>query len=73
MILPGYDIARSSKNAKPEGQKSPGQLIVRISNYFDKWMEISEVGKMFEDKEELFGARTIHQIVFERCVVKFFE
>ena len=53
MILPRNDIARSSKNAKPEGQKSPGQLIVRISNYFDKWMEISEVGKMFEGKKEL--------------------
>ena len=23
------------KNAKPEGQESPGQLIVRISNYFN--------------------------------------
>ena len=31
----------------------PGQLIVRISNYFNKLMELSEVGKTFEDVEEL--------------------
>ena len=41
------------RNAKPEGQESPGQLIVRIRNYFNKWVELSEVGKTFDGVEEL--------------------
>ena len=41
------------RNAKPEGPESPGQLIVRIRNYFNEWMENFEVGKMFEGVEEL--------------------
>ena len=41
------------RNAKPERQESPGQLIVTIRNYFSKWVELSEVGKTFEGVEEL--------------------
>ena len=39
------------RKAKPEGQDLPGQLIVRINNYINKWMKLSEVGKTFEDVE----------------------
>ena len=57
-LLQRYDFTAQGycdrfKNAKPEGQESPGQLIVRISNYFNKWEELSEVGKTFEGVEEL--------------------
>ena len=41
------------RNAKPDGQKSPGQLIVRIRNFVNKWMEFSEVGKTFAGVEDL--------------------
>ena len=41
------------RNAKPEGQESLGQLIVRVRNYFNKWVELSEVGKTFKGVEEL--------------------
>ena len=39
-------------NAKPEGQESPGQLIVRIHNYFNRLVELSKVGKTFEGVKE---------------------
>ena len=39
--------------AKPKGQESLGQLIVRILIDFNKWMELFEVGKMFEGVKEL--------------------
>ena len=42
----------SFRNAKPEGQESPSQLIVRICN-FNKWADLSEVGKTFDGMEEL--------------------
>ena len=41
------------RSAKPEGQESPGQFIVRIRNYFNKWVELAEVDKSFEGVEEL--------------------
>ena len=40
-------------NTKPEGQKSPRQLIVRIRNYLNEWVLLSEVGKTFEGVEKL--------------------
>ena len=57
-LLQRYDFTEQGyherfRNAKPEGQESPGQLIVRIRNCFNKWEEISEVGKAFEGVEEL--------------------
>ena len=57
-LLQRYDFTKQGyrerfRNAKLRGQESPGQLIVRIRNYFNKWMEFSEVGKMFEGVEEL--------------------
>ena len=57
-LLQRYDFAELGyregfRNAKSEGQELPGQLIVRIRNYFNKWLELSEVGKTFEGAEEL--------------------
>ena len=57
-LLQRYDFTEQGyrerfRNAKPEGQESPGQLIVRIRNYFNKWAELSEVGKTFEGVEKL--------------------
>ena len=40
------------RSAKPEGQESPSQLIARIRNYFNQWVELSEVGKTFEGVKE---------------------
>ena len=31
------------REATPEGSESPGQFIVRLRNYFGKWVELSEV------------------------------
>ena len=49
-LIQRYDFTEQGyrdrfREAKPEGQESPGQLIVRIRNYFDKWVKLSEVGK----------------------------
>ena len=57
-LLQRYDFTEQGyrerfRNAKPEGQESSGQLIVRIRNYFNKLVELSEVGKTFEGVEEL--------------------
>ena len=35
------------REAKPEGFESPGQFIVRLKNYFMKWVELSEVDDLF--------------------------
>ena len=53
MILPSRGIARGLETLKPEEQESSGQLVVRIRNYFNKWVELSEVDKTFEGMEEL--------------------
>ena len=57
-LLQRYDLIEQGycerfRNTKPQGQESPGQLIVRIRNYFNKWVELSEVGKTLEGVEEL--------------------
>ena len=36
------------RKAKPEGEERPGQFIVRLKNYFTKWMELSKVEKSFD-------------------------
>ena len=56
-LLQRYDFTKQGycerfKNTKPDGQESPDMLIVKI-NYFNKWVELSEVGKTFEEIEEL--------------------
>ena len=44
--------------------KSLGQLFLRIPNYFNTWVELSEVGKTFEDVKALM-VREIYQFVSE--------
>ena len=41
------------REAKPEEQESPSQFIVRISNYFDKWVELAVGDKTFKGVSEL--------------------
>ena len=36
------------RGAKPEGQETPSQFLVRISNYFDKRVELASVDKSYE-------------------------
>ena len=48
-LLQRYDFtkrrySKKFRNAKPKRQKPRGQLIVRIRNYFNKCMELCEVG-----------------------------
>ena len=57
-LLQRYDFIEQKyrerfRNAKAEGQESPTQLIVRIRNYVNKWVGLSEVGKTFDGVEEL--------------------
>ena len=41
------------RGAKPEGQETPSQFLVRISNYFDEWVELASVDKSYEGVMEL--------------------
>ena len=41
------------RGAKPEGQESSSQFIVKISNYFDKWIELAGGDKTFKGVSEL--------------------
>ena len=41
------------RGAKPEGQETPSQFLVKISNYFDKWVELGSVDKLYEGVMEL--------------------
>ena len=48
-----YDLTedgfrRKLRNAKPENCESPEQFIVRLSNYLQKWIELSETEKTYE-------------------------
>ena len=57
-ILQRYDFTEQGyrerfRGAKPEGQESPSQFIVRISNYFDKWVELAGGYKTFMGMSEL--------------------
>ena len=57
-LLHRYDFTEQSyrerfRGAKPEGQESPSQFIVRISNYFDKWVELADGDKTFKGVSEL--------------------
>ena len=51
-LLQRYDFTEQGyrerfRGAMPEGQESPSQFIVRISNYFDKWVELAGGEKNF--------------------------
>ena len=53
-LLQRYDFTeqgyRKDLRCKPEGQESPGQFI-GICNFFNKWVEFSEVQRSFEGVE----------------------
>ena len=57
-LLQRYDFTEQGyrerfRGAKPVGQESPSQFIVRISNYFDKWVELAGGDKTFKGVSEL--------------------
>ena len=57
-LLQRYDFTEQGyrerfRGAKPEGQESPSQFIVRIRNYFNKWVELAGVEKSFGGVSEL--------------------
>ena len=57
-LLQRYDFTEQGyckrfRGAKPEGQESPSQFIVRISNYLDKWVELAGGNKTFKGVSEL--------------------
>ena len=56
------------RSAEREGQELSDQLIVRIRNYFNRWVELAEVSKTFEVVEKFNGLRIINQFVSEGCV-----
>ena len=57
-LLQRYDFTEQGyrerfRGAKPEGQESPSQFIVKISNYFDKWVELAGGNKTFKGVSDL--------------------
>ena len=57
-LLKRYDFTefgyrRRFCNAKPEGQESPGQFIVRLKNYITKWVKLYKVKESFGGVVEL--------------------
>ena len=48
-----FGYRKRFREAKPEGQESPGQFMVRLKNYFTKWVELSKMGKLFDGLVEL--------------------
>ena len=57
-LLKRYDFTefgyrRRFRDAKPDGQESPGQFIVRLKNYLTKWVKLAEVEESFDGVVEL--------------------
>ena len=57
-LLKRYDFTKFGyrnrfRETKPEGQESPGQFMVRLKNYFIKWVELSKVKKTFDGAVKL--------------------
>ena len=57
-LLKRYDFTefgyrRRFHDAKPEGQESPGQFIVRSKNYVTKWVKLAKVEESFDGVVEL--------------------
>ena len=57
-LLQRYDFTEQGyceifRRAKPEGQESPSQFIVRISNYFDNMVELAGGNKTFKGVSKL--------------------
>ena len=54
-----FGYRRRFRDAKPEGQESPGQFIVRLKNYLTKWVKLAKVEEPFDGEVELM-VRVIH-------------
>ena len=54
-----FGYRRRFRDAKPEGQESPGQFIVRLKNYLTKWVKLAKVEESFDGEVELM-VRVIH-------------
>ena len=57
-LLKRYDFTefgyrRRFRDAKPEGQESLGQFIVRLKNYLTKWVKLAKVDESFDGVVEL--------------------
>ena len=57
-LLKRYDFTefgyrRRFRDAKPEGQESPDQFIVRLKNYLTKWVKLAKVEESFDGVVEL--------------------
>ena len=57
-LLKRYDFTefgyrRRFRDAKPEGQESSGQFIVRLKNYLTKWVKLAKVEESFGGVVEL--------------------
>ena len=57
-LLQRYDFTERGyrarfRGAKPEGQESPSQFFARISNYFNKWVELAGGDKTFKGVSKL--------------------
>ena len=57
-LLKRYDFTefgyrRRFRDAKPEGQESPGQFIARLKNYLTKWVKLAKVKESFDGVVEL--------------------
>ena len=48
-----YVYRERFRTVKPDGQELLGHLVVRIRNYFNKWMELSKAGKTFKVVQKL--------------------
>ena len=57
-LLKRYDFMefgyrRRFRDAKPDGQESPGQFRVRLKNYLTKWVKLAKVEESFDGVVEL--------------------
>ena len=71
-LVQRYDLTEQGyrerfRGAKPEGQESPSQFIVRISNYFDKWVELAGGDKTFKGVSELMVREQLPTPALRMC------
>ena len=48
-----FGYRRRFRDAKPEGQESPDQFIVRLMNYLTKWVKLAKVEESFDGVVEI--------------------
>ena len=66
-LLKRYDFTefgyrRKFLDAKPEGQESPGQFVVRLKNYLTKWVKLAKAEESFDGVVELSSAKSLVQL-----------